>query len=268
MGMLLRLDDAQARLQVAEAVVVVETARNQLASARELPEQNKARHERQRAAVEAAHHRLAAAQDLLGRKRLFLRVQQISAEEVTAAENRVKELEAAEHAEAAKLTELRAHDPTLDVHGAELAVAAAKSRLDQSRQAQAECVLKAPTAGSVLRILVGPGDVLQVPSKQAAILFAPNGPRLVRAEVDQEFAGRLATGQRALVEDDAPSGARWKGQVLRLADWYHQRRTILKEPSPAPDARTVECLITLDPEQPPLRLGQRVRVMIGGEPPG
>jgi hypothetical protein len=106
--------------------------------------------------------------------------------------------------------------------------------------------------------------VLSSQSKQAAILFAPDGTRLVRAELDQEFAGRVHQGQPAVVEDDAASGQRWTGRVLRVADWYHSRRTILKEPAPPLDVRTVECLIELDAGQAQPRLGQRVRVTISG----
>lgn len=261
---LLRLDDSEARLQVAEAQVALDTAQNQLTKARTLPEQHRAQVEQQLASGEAAEHRLEAARSLLARKRHLQKAQQVSTEEVAAAEGQVQELEAAARAEAAKLAELRLHDPAADVRKAELAVSATQAKLDQARHALEECKLKAPSAGSVLRVLVGPGDVLSGQGGQAAVLFAPEGPRLVRAEIDQEFAGRVAAGQPAVVEDDAPSGAHWTGRVLRLADWYHQQRTILKEPSLRPDARTVECLITLDPGQSAPRLGQRVRVTLGG----
>ena len=102
-------------------------------------------------------------------------------------------------------------------------------------------------------------------SGQASIQFAPHGRRLVRAEVDQEFAGRVQAGQSALVRDDAPSGTSWQGKVLRVADWYTQRRYLTYDASQVRDTRTVECLIALDPGQSEPRLGQRVRVTIGGQ---
>lgn len=261
---LVRLDDTQARLQVAEAKVGVATAQAQLTTARKLPEQHAAKQDQQRAAVEAAEQRLAAAQALLGRKRELVKIKQVAAEDFAAAQNQVKELQAAAQAEAAKLRELQLYDPAVDVRRAELNVAAMQAELDQAQHALDECTLKAPEAGSVLRILVSPGEVISPQTKQTAILFAPNGPRLVRAELDQEFAGRIAEGQAALIEDDAPSGQRWTGHVRRVADWYHSRRTILKEPAPPLDVRTVECLIELDSGQPQPRLGQRMRVTIGG----
>lgn len=261
---LLRLDSTQARLQVSEAKVALETAQAQLATDRQAPQRHAAKVEQQRASAEAAEQRLAAARTLLSRKQQLLKLNQISPEDLKAAEDQVRELQAAVQAETAKLHELQLHDPSQDVRRAELNVAASQAKLDQAQHTLAECTLKAPLAGSVLRILVGPGDVLSSQTKQAALLFAPNGPRLVRAELDQEFANQVHEGQPVVLEDDAPSGQRWTGHVLRVADWYHSRRTILKEPAPPLDARTVECLIELDAGQVQPRLGQRVRASIGG----
>ena len=75
----------------------------------------------------------------------------------------------------------------------------------------------------------------------------------------------MKVGQPALVQDDAPSGLAWRGRVLRVADWYTQRRNTVHDPFELRDVRTVECLIALDAGQALPRLGQRVRVTIGGE---
>ena len=115
----------------------------------------------------------------------------------------------------------------------------------------------------MLRILVGPGDVLGSQPGQPAVLFAADGPQVIRATVEQEFAGRVKEGEPALVRDDADPAAAWRGRVGRVAGWYSQRRTILHDPSQLSDVRTLECLIVLEPGQPRLRLGQSVRIFIG-----
>ena len=126
-----------------------------------------------------------------------------------------------------------------------------------------DCLLSAPVDGTGLRILVGPGDMLAPQPKQPAVLFCANGQRIIRAEVEQEFARGVAVGQAASVQDETTAdGATWNGQVLRVSDWYTHRRSILEEPLQLNDVRTLECLIALDPGQPPLRIGQRVRVTI------
>jgi hypothetical protein len=72
----------------------------------------------------------------------------------------------------------------------------------------------------------------------------------------------VKVGQPAVVEDDTSVGATWRGQVMRLSDWYTQRREVAEEQLQLKDVRTLECLIALDPGQPPLRIGQRVRATI------
>ncbi|HEV3118266.1 MAG TPA: hypothetical protein VGY58_14545 [Gemmataceae bacterium] len=264
-AVLLRLDDCLPRLQVAEARVALANARNRLLRARKAPAQQQARLEQQQQAIAAAGQRLAAARSLLARKHKLAEAQQLAAEELAAAQNEVKQLEAGEQAERARLAEVQLNDPALDVQQAELDVKLAGVRLDEALHALDECSLKAPQAGTVLRILAGPGDILPKQPNQPAVLFALHGPRLVRAEVDQEFAPGVKVGQAASVQDDSPSGLTWRGRVLRVADWYTQRRNPVHEPFELRDVRTVECLIALDADQPLPRLGQRVRVTIMGE---
>jgi multidrug resistance efflux pump len=261
-GALLRMDDSLARLQVAEARLALDKAECQLVGVRKSPARQRARLEQQQQGLAAAGHRLAGARALLKRKEKLAVAQQLGAEELAAAQNEVKQLEAGENAEQAKLIELELNDPTLEVQQAELDVRLARARLNEAARALDECTLKAPAAGTVLRILVGPGDILPKQPNQAAVLFALSGPRLVRAEVDQEFAPAVKVGQAALVQDDAPSGLTWHGRVLRVADWYTQRRNPTHEPFELRDVRTVECLIALDADQALPRLGQRVRVTI------
>jgi len=67
---------------------------------------------------------------------------------------------------------------------------------------------------------------------------------------------------QALVEDDYAFGTIWRGHVIRLSDWYAQRREVAEEQLQLKDVRTLECLIDLDPGQSPLRIGQRVRATI------
>jgi multidrug resistance efflux pump len=269
-AVLLRLGDTEPRLRVAEARVALEKARGRLEQARKLPAQHQAQLEQQRQATEAAEQRLAAARSLFARKDKLAATRELSAEELAAAAHEVQQLEASVRAERARLTELQLADPAADVHQAELDVRALAIRVEQAEHTVAECALKAPRDGTVLRVLAGPGDVFPRTAAlnpeargQAAIQFALEGRRLVRAEVDQEFASRIQAGQTAVVQDDAPSGISWRGRVLRVADWYTQRRNLAYDATQLRDTRTVECLIALDPGQTEPRLGQRVRVTIG-----
>jgi multidrug resistance efflux pump len=168
-----------------------------------------------------------------------------------------------ERAERAKLRELELYDASMVVKRAKVEVDVHQAQLEQAARGVRDCLLTAPADGTVLRILVGPGDVLGAQPKQAAVVFCPDGRRIIRAEVEQEFARDVAVGQLAAVQDDTTAdGPIWHGRVLRVSDWYTHRRSILQEPFQLNDVRTLECLIALDPGRQPLRIGQRVRVTI------
>ena len=107
-----------------------------------------------------------------------------------------------------------------------------------------------PRPGTVLRILVSPGDVLFGGPGQPAMLFAAAGPQIIRATVEQEFAGRVKEGAPALVHDESDPSLTWRGHVRSLAGWYAERRTVLHDPSQFSDVRTLECVLDLEPGQP------------------
>jgi multidrug resistance efflux pump len=260
---LVHFDDQVAQLRVREAEADLEAAREQLAQALKLPEQQHTRLVQQRAAIEAVQHRLEAARQVLARKKELTSAEQLSAHETAAAQAQVRELEAVERAEKARLGELELNDPSAGIKRARADVTAKQARLDQTRRGVDECLLRAPADGTVLRVQVSTGEVLGAQPKQPAVLFCPKGPRIIRAEVEQEFAASVVVGQAALIQDDTTAAFTWRGKVTRLSDWYTHRRSILQEPLQFNDVRTLECLITVEPGQRPLRIGQRVRIALG-----
>jgi multidrug resistance efflux pump len=259
---LFRLDDRPAKFLLRQAREDLKAADLQLAEARKLPQQHTLKLAQQQQAIAATQHRLAAAQHLLEHSRGLAKRELAPVEQVEAGAEKVKELEAALVAEKDKRRELELADPAMQVQRAEADVRAKQARLDEAEYGLEECSVKAPVDGKVLRLLIGVGDVLSTQPRQPAVQFCPAGPRIVRAEVEQEFAGRVAKGQEALIQDDSSSGPTWRGKVVRLSDWYTHRRSMLQEPLQFNDVRTLECIVQLDPGQPPLRIGQRVRVTV------
>jgi multidrug resistance efflux pump len=259
---LLSLDKRMAESLVQQAEADWQAAVAQSEQAEKLVPQQALKEAEQQAAIDALSHRLKAAELALSRKAGLVGIQ-VNEKEVEAARAQNNELEAALRGEQKKLDELRLNDPRLAIRRAKADVAAKKAKLDQANLALSECDFKAPTDGTVLRVLVNPGEILGMPARQPAIWFCPQLPRIIRAEVEQEFAGRVAVGQDAAIQDDTSAAVTWRGKVIRIADWYTHRRSILQEPLQLNDVRTLECIIALEPGQPPLRIGQRVRVVIG-----
>ena len=108
------------------------------------------------------------------------------------------------------------------------------------------------------------GEALGSNPQRPAMEFAPEGQRIVRAEVEQEFASRIRAGMKAKIYDyDASNEHVWKGEVVRVSDWISKRRSQVYEPLQFNDVRTLEAIIKLDDDpQYPLRIGQRVRVVL------
>jgi multidrug resistance efflux pump len=259
---LLQMDNRQALALLRQAEADVEGARAGCDEARLLTDQRALKEAQQLAAIDATRNRLKAAEELLARREELDRAQLAGAHETRAARASVAEARAVLHVEENKLAELRLNDPKLAQRRAGAALRARQGRLEEAQLAVQECELKAPVDGTVLRIQVSKGEMLGKEPKRPAILFCPQAPRIIRAEVEQEFAPRVFLKQKVMIEDDTVSGGHWTGQVTRLSDWYTHRRSIILEPLQQNDVRTLECIITVDPGQPSLRIGQRVRVKL------
>jgi HlyD family secretion protein len=257
------LDDRPARFEADQARAAVEMARLRLSRAEQDLRQHPTRVAQLRAALESAEYKLTAARHQLQRQEDLLKINNANLQDVRAAESQVKEQEAQVRAAKERLAELEQSDPALPVREATADVAAAEARARAADYAVEQCVVRAPTAGTVLRLQTGVGEVVGGPGAAASLLFCPDQPLVVRAEVEQEFVRRLAVGQKARVEDEAGGGAAWTGRVTRVAGWYSSRRGTNDKPSAFRDVPTVECLIMLDERRPPLRIGQRVQVTIG-----
>jgi multidrug resistance efflux pump len=261
-AVLVRLDDRLAHLHLQEAEADVEAAQAQLAQVEKSPRQHDFHLIQQRAAIQAAKSRLAAGRIALDHKHDLHKAKYLTATELEAAKALVQELEAGESAEIAKLDELQLVDPESNVRRARADLNAKQARLAQARQGLEECNLLAPCAGVILRIQVSPGEVLGLQPQRPAVVFLPDGPRWIRLDVNQEFAGLIAPGQKATIEDSAGAPGIWRGQVDRVSDWYTSRRSLTPDLFHANETPTLECFVQADPNQPNLIIGRRMRVTI------
>jgi multidrug resistance efflux pump len=261
---LLRLDDRQAKLRLEEATAAVRAGEQELAQARQLPGRHAAQRAQQLAAIEAVQHRLAATQQQYERQKELADKKLVNPRELAATAETIKELEATQRAEQGKLQELDLLDPKPTVERAEAQLTSLQGRLAQAQLGLDECTLKAPRAGTVLRLQATVGDMAGVPGAAPPVLFCAEAPLIIRAEVAQEYAGRISAGAACSIEDDANStGASWAGKVLEISGWFSKRRSVLLEPTQFNDVRTLECIISVEAQQKGLRIGQRVRVKIG-----
>jgi HlyD family secretion protein len=264
---LLRLESKVATLEVDKAEIAVKDAKAQLKEAKRLVKKHETEIATREAGINAIKAEKQAAEHQASKVKGLADKQFANDSDLKAAEAQVKKASALLEAEEKKLELLKELGPeeTQDkIERANLNITLKNSLLEQAKLALKEFSILAPADGSVLRVHTGVGESLGSNPKAAAIEFCPDLPRILRAEVLQEWAENLKIGQEVLIEDDTSSSSQWKGKLVRISDWYTSKRSIIQEPFQFNDVRTLECIIhvTEEPQGKKLKIGQRMRVMI------
>lgn len=260
---ILWLDDELASLKVAEAKADHDAALAQQVQSKKLPQQAKLKIDQLKAAVESAKLKRTSADNELTSKLASAKVGiEVNKNLIDSYKQKVQELEEFTKVEEARLAEAELIDPAVEMRRADADVAAKKSRLDQAQWVLDQCKVVAPADGTVLRVLVNPGELLGANPNRPAVEFLPKSPLVVRAEVLQEWANRVKVDQEVDITDDTYQGPTFKGKVAFLSPWFTQKRNLIIEPFTYNDVRFLECLIRVNAEDSGLRVGQRVRVKI------
>ena len=260
---LLHLDNGEVTQEVARAEADVKAASAKETLARQEAKQHAPRLKQLKATLEATSSRLAGARITLKRQEELLGRNLVGQNDVDLAKEQVRELESSVEAAKARLSEASAVDPEVAVTVAAAGVESAKARLAQARHALSLHTVRAPSAGTILTLAARPGEVVGQPGQPAPVLFSPQAPIVVRAEVEQELASRVRPGQEARVRDEMAGDGPWKGTVVRIGRVYARRQN-RTDPTQFQDVPTVECLVRLESGHPPLRIGQKLRVSLYG----
>jgi multidrug resistance efflux pump len=262
---LVKVDDSLAQEQLAEAELALEGARVAKKQAQKLAAQQKDAERAQEKKIAIRKAEVAEAEATLEKAKNFYegRVGG-SKEDVRIAEAVVRKARAAVEAEEAELQRIKNMDVDVAVEAADVQIKAKQRQVAKAKLDLREYVLRSPGKGKILRSFVNVGEALGSNPQRPAMEFAPDGPRIVRAEIEQEFASHVRAGMKARIYDyDASNDHVWHGQVARLSDWISKRRSQVFEPMQFNDVRTLEAVIKLEDEPKyPLRIGQRVRVVL------
>lgn len=262
---LLELHDSAFKLQEEQARAALDAADTEIAAADLELKQHPTKIQAQTARVTAAGDRAAAARQLLDERRKQASFGSVTAAGLAAFESEVRAVEQGELAEKIALTDLTAAEGAIKLR--QKAAAARRAGADvavrTAEKAVQDCVMRAPSAGTVLRVQASAGETVAPGTPRPAVLFRPDGPLVVRVELEQEFLARVAEGAKATIRDETRTDSpTWTGRVLRVSNWVGQKRSIVLEPGILNDVRTVECVVTIDPSAEGLLVGQRMRVQI------
>ncbi len=131
------------------------------------------------------------------------------------------------------------------------------------------CTVTAKVDGTIERVSVTPGDTIGISTRVPAVILIPAGPRVVRAEVEAEFAHKIGTNQKGravTIHDFTDPKLTYQGRVRDLGDSFLPRRAyegaLVQNETRALEV-VIEVLDAQPPGKPPLRVGQRVRVIFG-----
>jgi multidrug resistance efflux pump len=259
---LFEVDDRAARQLLREAEAHLTLAKVRREDAQSAASRHESLVAQQEAAIEARVHALAASRTLCARAKDLASKDLLNKEEAQTIQEQVLQAEALLRAEREKLRELKLTQPTNLVAAAEAEASAAGAQLEQARLHLEECVVRSPVDATVLRVRTAVGQWAGVRPELPALQLCPREARIVRLEIQQQYAARVRVGDAASVEDDPATGLTWQGTVQRLSDWITRRRSRSLEPFELNDVHTLEALIRIHPEPNGVRIGQRVLVRI------
>ncbi len=198
-----------------------------------------------RAEVDAASARLDAARTALETgQRQFARLQAAQAADaasplaVDEAQATTRNLSAQERIAAAEL-------------------AAARLRAGMARAIVAALVVRAPVAGEVVQRSARVFQQVFAEAREPLFVLVPDGSRIVRAEVHEDYADSVQVGARAEVVIDGPAESVYPARVLRVASAL-RRTTVNVDDAGGIDGSVLDCELAV--EAPKLRVGQRVLV--------
>ncbi len=167
----------------------------------------------------------------------------------------------------AELDLVKATNVQLLIRQAEIAVDQAKAERDKAQTALDLCTVIAKTDGMVEQVKISPGATLGISTRDPALWLVPAGTRVVRAEVEADFAHRIGPDlidKDVAILDHTDPSLTYVGKVLRVGGTFLPKRS---ESLLQSDTRVLEVLVVVsDPSpagKPPLRVGQRVRVNLG-----
>lgn len=217
---LLAIDDQQARLQL-------EQAQGEL--------------EERRAALGPLNARLAVAQREVARVTPLAKTESVSRQELDKAEGEVAVLRS-------------------EVMAAQAGVVSAESRVKVAAYEVEQRLVRAPRDGQIVRRQAKPGDGISTLNVTSLFLFAPESPRIVRADLEERFVPAVAPGMSALISPQGDENRIVRGKVLRIGRVFGKRSVATDDPADKQDVRTVECVLSVEDQD--FLIGQRVLVRV------
>ena len=255
--LLLRLDDEEALARVAAAearAALAKRARNDQA----MPAGSAERRKGEDAAYDA-ERAAADARSALDRVAADRRAGSASQTDLDAARTAFAKAQDRLREQRDALAKLRAASETALPSRLEGELNVARAEWTLALAALEKTRIRAPIDAAVLQIDARPGE-LAVPALEPALMVLGDMSALrVRAEVDEQYLGRMRVGQRVLARAAAFHGRDFEGKVASIARIVGPSRINARGPRKFSDVDVLEVVVDL-PEPGPLVVGEQVDV--------
>lgn len=148
---------------------------------------------------------------------------------------------------------------------AQLATAMATATVAEKRAAEAQFeievrAIRAPVDGVISRRRARPGDGVTIQTVTELFQLVPDGPRIARCDLEEQFLKNVAMGRPATIVLESDESVRLPASVKRIGTVFGTP-TPSGDPTARQDVRTVETVLSL-PDNGPLLIGQRVRAYV------
>lgn len=149
-----------------------------------------------------------------------------------------------------------------DIAKAGAEVLAAQQQVDLVKRRIYKCSVAAPADGTVLRIMLKPGESFSTISPRPILTLADLSSRRVRAEIDERDVTLLQIGQPAAVFAEASPHHVVPGRVVSINQAMGRKRIQTGDPSEKSDRDVLEAMIDLEGQGAAFPIGLRVVVRL------
>lgn len=265
---LLKLDTEMYQLKVAEAEAGIKEANGKLAQARAMIRAHGEQMKVLEKELDAKAAELEARKAELQQSERAVKAGDKNPVELEVPKANVKAADLTLLAARIKLDAAKTEVPNYLEDLANAGLARAQELKRQAERARDQMTCKAKADGRIIRSFVSEGSQFgPIARGEPAFWFVKKGPLLVRADVAQEFAGRIVKGKAAIIQDESDDKQTWAGRVTKVGDQFLPKRQTsgsAVDIFPVNDDRVLECIVSLDlaPGQTGPRFGQKVRIKI------
>ena len=152
-----------------------------------------------------------------------------------------------------------AHAMQADLAAAKAAIAVAAAQLKQAEFEVEVRQIHAPFDGRIIKRTAKPGDGISTLNVTELFQLAPVAPRIVRADIDEQFIDHIKVGMPAEIISETNPDQKWHGKIIRIGEVFGSRKQT-DDPNERQDVRVVDAVLSLNDEH--VRIGQRVLVKI------